>query len=46
MKDGEFKKHPATVAAQAAHYLDPATGGITPPLQPLRLSVGLNIPQT
>ena len=25
---------PATLAAQARHYLDPATGGLVPPLQP------------
>jgi len=26
--------HPATLAAQAAGYVDPATGGLTPPVQP------------
>ncbi|HEX6141410.1 MAG TPA: PLP-dependent aspartate aminotransferase family protein [Geminicoccaceae bacterium] len=29
-----MKRRPATVLAQAGHYLDPATGGLVPPLQP------------
>jgi len=28
------KKQPETVAAQALHYIDPATGGVVPPIQP------------
>ena len=29
-----MKHRPATLLAQAGHYLDPATGGLVPPLQP------------
>ena len=32
MRKGRFK--PATLAAQALHYVDPATGGLAPPIQP------------
>jgi cystathionine gamma-synthase len=32
MEQGHTK--PATLAAQAAHYVDPATGGLVPPIQP------------
>jgi len=28
------KKRPETIAAQALHYTDPATGGVVPPIQP------------
>ena len=28
------KKRPETMAAQALHYVDPATGGVVPPIQP------------
>jgi cystathionine gamma-synthase len=28
------KKRPETMAAQALHYIDPATGGVVPPIQP------------
>ncbi|MGH6904711.1 MAG: trans-sulfuration enzyme family protein [Geminicoccaceae bacterium] len=32
MEQGRIK--PATLAAQALHYIDPATGGLVPPIQP------------